>query len=252
MCGLPAQAEGFGLIYNAELLRKAGQTPGDITSFGKLKEVAQHISATSALKFDSFAGLDREGSALALLTGMPGDIRQFWDLYMGNTASGFVTKEESSPTLELIEGKVAFCIGGTREYGLFATMSENNLNILPLYIGTESEANQGLCIRVDNYWCVRSDVSKSDINATLDFLDYLLHPVDGVAPVDGLEIFTPYATASYYSSPLEKTLREQIAAGKKLIVFSKIAIPEGAAEALEAYTADPTDENWAKVAEILQ
>lgn len=251
MCGLPAQAEGFGLIYNAELLRKAGQTPGDITSFGKLKEVAQHISTTSSLKFEPFAGMEEGGSALALLTGMPGDIRQFWDLYMGNSASGLVTEEGSNPTLELLEGKVAFCIGGTREYGLFSTMSENNLNILPLYIGMESEAKQGLCIRVDSYWCVRSDISKSDINATLDFLDYLLHPVEGVAPVDNLEVFTPYATAAYYSSPLEKTLREQIAAGKNLVVFSKIAAPEGVTEALAAYSADPTDENWAAVAAIL-
>lgn len=249
MCGLPAQAEGYGLIYNATLLRQAGQTPSDITSFAKLQEVARHISSTGNLHFSPFASIDTNSSALSLLACMPGNIRPFWDLYISNAAGGGL---RTDATQEILDGSAVFCIGSTTEYGLFSTMSEENLNILPLYIGMENEAQQGLCVRVENYWCVRNDVSSQDIEATLDFVDYLLHPVDGVPPVDRLEIFTPYTTATYYASPLEKTLREHISAGKNVVVFSQLSAPEGLAEALKTYAADPTDENWSAVESILE
>lgn len=251
MCGLPAQVEGYGLIYNATLLRNAGQTPGDITSFEKLETVVQHIRATDALKFSPFACMDKNTCAMALLASMPGDIRPFLDLYLSNTACAAITADTDGPTQEILEGSAVFCIGSTQEFGMFSTMSEANLNIMPLYIGMEKETQQGLCIRVENYWCVRNDVPQRDIDATLDFLDYLLHPKDGIAPVDRLEIFTPYSTATYYSSPLEKTMRDQIAAGKKMVVFSQISAPTGLADAIEAYATDPTEENWAKVSDIL-
>ena len=69
---------------------------------------------------------------------------------------------------------------------------------------------------------------------------------------DQLGIFTPYGTAKFQSSPLEKTLREQIQSGKQLLVFSALDAPEGLAEALKAYAAEPTDENWAIVTDILE
>ena len=72
-----------------------------------------------------------------------------------------------------------------------AAMSEGNLNIMPLYIGGEKETAQGLCLRVDTYLCVRNDVEKQDLEATLDFLDYLVHTTGSEAPViDQLGIFT--------------------------------------------------------------
>ena len=51
---------------------------------------------------------------------------------------------------------------------------------------------------------------------------------------------------------MEKTLREQIQSGKQLLVFSALDAPEGLAEALKAYAAEPTDENWAIVTDILE
>lgn len=251
MCALPAQIDGLGLIYNAELLRTIGKTGADIHSFAKLTEAVQIIEATSAAKFAPFACANLHGEEMNLLASMPGDIRAFWDLYAGHTSCDAVTYPGSDPHQDILSGGAAFCIGSTSEFGMYAQMSEDNLNILPLYIGMDGEANQGLCVRVHNYWCIRNDIDQADIDATLDFLDYLLHPQDGKVPVDTLEICTPYVSASYASTPLEQTLRSHLAAGKKLVVLHQPRAPEGFAEALAAYTADPTDENWAAVTALL-
>jgi raffinose/stachyose/melibiose transport system substrate-binding protein len=253
MCGLPLEVEGYGLIYNSKLLRDAGITASDVRSFSKLTEVVNIIAGNSALKFEPFACLDMNSAAIDLLASLPGDIRPFWDLYIRNTACSDVTAEGSGPMTEIAEWKAAFCIGSTKEYREMAAMSEGNLNIMPLYIGGEKETAQGLCLRVDTYLCVRNDVEKQDLEATLDFLDYLVHTTGSEAPViDQLGIFTPYGTAKFQSSPLEKTLREQIQSGKQLLVFSALDAPEGLAEALKAYAAEPTDENWAIVTDILE
>lgn len=251
MCGLPLQTEGYGLIYNEELLRKVGVTAADITSFAKLTEVVNNIAGNKSLKFKPFACVDMNSAAISLLGTIPGDIRPFWDLYTQNTACANITADDDGPMQEIAEGDAVFCIGSTREFEMLSIMSEGNLNIMPLYIGGENESRQGLCLRVENYLCVRSDVDPLDIQATLDFLDYLIHPADGIVPIDALEVFTPYSTARFYASPLEKTLRDHISAGRSLLVFSQIAAPDGLADALKAYAAAPTDENWALVADIL-
>lgn len=251
MCGLPLEIEGYGLIYNDELLRKVGITAADITSFAKLTEVVNNIAANTSLKFEPFACVDINSAAISLLGTMGGDIRPFWDLYTTNTACKNITADDDGPTEEIAGGEAVFCIGSTKEFEMLSVMSEGNLNIMPLYIGMEGEQNRGLCVRVENYLCVRSDVAQIDIDATLEFLDYLTHHENSGIPLDKLEILTPYAKASYAASPLEKTLRAQIAAASTMLVFSQVAEPEGLADALLTYTADPTDENWALVSEIL-
>lgn len=253
MCGLPLEAEGYGLIYNVTLLRDAGITSSDIKSFAKLTEVVNIIAGNKNLKFQPFACVDMNSAAIDLLAALPGDIRPFFDLYISNTACSNITAEDDGPVTEMAEWKAAFCIGSTKEFKEMAAMSEGNLNIMPLYTGGDKEAAQGLCLRVENYLCVRNDVEKRDLDATLDFLDYLLHTTGSEAPViDQLGIFTPYGTAKFQSSPLEKTLREQIQSGKQLLVFSELAAPEGLGDALKAYATDPTDENWAAVSAILE
>ncbi len=250
MCALPAEIEGFGLIYNAELLRQAGKTPADINSFGKLKETVQIIDSTTSLKFAPFACINSHGREMDLLAALGADIRPFWDLYAANTVCKGVTYL-SSDHAEMADGSAAFAIGGTADYGQIASMSEGTRNIMPLYLGGEGEESRGLCVKVRSYWCVRNDADALDIQATLAFLDFLLHPQEDGVPVDTLEIFTPYVGTTYAPSPLERTLREHISSGKMLVVLQNMAAPAGFADALMAYTADPTDENWAAVTALL-
>ena len=46
--------------------------------------------------------------------------------------------------------------------------------MLPIYIGVDGEENQGLCTGSENYWCVNNQASEEDIQATLDFLNWVI------------------------------------------------------------------------------
>ena len=41
-------------------------------------------------------------------------------------------------------------------------------------IGVEGEENQGLCTGSENYWCVNKNAAPEDIQATLDFLNWVV------------------------------------------------------------------------------
>ena len=49
-------------------------------------------------------------------------------------------------------------------------ITDDDLTMMPIYIGVGDEANQGLCTGTENYWCVNKEASEDDINATLDFI----------------------------------------------------------------------------------
>ena len=46
-------------------------------------------------------------------------------------------------------------------------------------IGAEGEENQGLCTGSENYWCVNKKASEEDIQATLDFLTWVVESEEG-------------------------------------------------------------------------
>ncbi len=41
-------------------------------------------------------------------------------------------------------------------------MKDDELGMLPIYIGAGDEANQGLCTGSENYWCVNNKASADD------------------------------------------------------------------------------------------
>ena len=46
--------------------------------------------------------------------------------------------------------------------------------MLPIYIGVDGEEDQGLCTGSENYWCVNKKADEKDIQATLDFLSWVI------------------------------------------------------------------------------
>ena len=46
------------------------------------------------------------------------------------------------------------------------------LAMIPIYIGADDEANEGLCTGTENYWCVNNKADEADIQATLDFMNW--------------------------------------------------------------------------------
>ena len=80
---------------------------------------------------------------------------------------------------EFLAGEAVFFQNGSWEYGNLTgegKYTDDDLAMIPIYIGVGDEANQGLCTGTENYWCVNKDAApEEDIQATLDFIILVRH-----------------------------------------------------------------------------
>ena len=196
--------ESYGLITNKTLLKKAGYEVTDICSFEDLKKCAEDITARSSeLGFSAFtsAGLDASAawrfkthlanlpiyfeyqddgiSSTAAIKGTYLDeFRAIWDLYINNSTcpgSELFERTGDDARKEFLDGEAVFFQNGSWEYGNLTAegaYTDEELAMIPIYIGVGDEERQGLCTGTENYWCVNSQASKADIQATINFVNW--------------------------------------------------------------------------------
>lgn len=203
--------EAFGIIVNKALLEKAGHSIDEITNFETLKAVADDIHARAAeLGFDGFSSAGLDGSSSwrfsghlanmplfyefrddnvtaqpAAITGKYLDnYKAIWDLYTTDTATtgaDLITATGDMSSGEFKEGKAAFYQNGTWEYaGLVeAGLKPEDLAMIPIYCGVEGEEKAGLCCGTENCWSVNKEASEENIQATLDFMKWVVTSEEG-------------------------------------------------------------------------
>jgi len=206
--------EAYGIITNKALLAKAGYSVEDINSFDDLKMIAEDIHARSGeLGFDAFtsAGLDPSSSwrFSAHLANIPlyyelsetdlytqpseikGDrldlYKNIWDLYINNSAASktsLTTATGNQAEEEFGSGKAVFFQNGTWEYASLTDpdkygIAPEDLTMIPIFCGGEYDTHCALCCGTENYWVVNSKASKESIDATLDFLYWVVTSVEG-------------------------------------------------------------------------
>ena len=200
--GIAYVIESYGIIANKALLAKAGYAVEDINSFETLKAVAEDITARSAeLGFAAFssAGMDSSSDwrfkthlanlpiyfeyqedGIGTTTEIKGtyldNYRQIWDLYINNSTCApaeLSAKTGDDSRNEFLNGEAVFFQNGSWEYGsLSAAYADEDLAMIPIYVGAGDEAKQGLCTGTENYWCVNKDAAEEDIAATLAFMNW--------------------------------------------------------------------------------
>ena len=212
--------EAFGIITNLALLEKAGYKKEDITNFDSLKKVAEDITkrhASGELDFAAFtsSGLDDSSSwrfsgHLAnmplyyefrddKITAQPATIKgtymdnykNIWDLYVNNSdtkPAALTTATGDQAEAEFGQGKACFYQNGTWEYANLVTdttknfkMDATKLAMLPIYCGVSGEEKAGLCCGTENCWAVNAKSAEEDIQATLDFINWVVTSDDGTA-----------------------------------------------------------------------
>ena len=103
------------------------------------------------------------------------------------------------------------------------------MGMLPIYIGAEGEENQGLCTGSENYWCVNKNASEEDIQATLDFVYWVISSDTGKESFSKeMQFVTPFSTftdADLPENPLLKAANEYIAAGKTPVAWCFTTMP---------------------------
>lgn len=244
---IAADVECYGLLCNESLMAQAAHTCRDITDFQSLTQVVNNISAAG---LHPFAGPEYQGHFAARIASLGTNIRPLLDLWTASYCGG----DQRDTLHRFSNNETVFYLGSTGEYEELAAIGPENLSILPIYTDGPNEQNQSLSVAAKTYFAVSNQGSEADILETLNFLDNLMM-ADGEspAPVDTLELLAPYRQATYVSNPLEQILRSDIQSGKTLTVCRYITqAPEGLPEALTAYTANPTDENWSIIADLLK
>ena len=264
--------ESYGLITNKTLLEKAGYTTDDIKSFADLKKVAEDITARKdELGFAAFtsAGMDSSsdwrfkthlanlpiyfeyqadgiGSTDAIKGTYLDDYKQIWDLYITDSTCDpklLASKTGDDAVAEFVGKKAVFYQNGTWAYNDVKDLGDDNLGMLPIYIGVDGEENQGLCTGSENFWCVNNNSSDADIQATLDFLYWCVTSEAGTsAMADKMGFVIPFKKAKDSTNPLITIANQYVADGKTSVDWCFSTMPSeewknGVGSALTAYAA---------------
>ena len=276
--GIAYVIESYGIIANKALLAEAGYAVEDINSFETLKAVAEDITARSAeLGFAAFSSAGMDGSSdwrfkthlanlpiyfeyqadgIGTTTEIKGSFldnyRQIWDLYINNSTCApaeLSAKTGDDSRNEFLNGEAVFFQNGSWEYGsLSAVYADEDLQMIPIYVGAGDEAKQGLCTGTENYWCVNKDAAEEDIAATLAFMNWCV--TEGAeAMANDMGFVIPFDTAVESPNLFVKQDVAYTAAGKNPVSWNFPTMPSEewknmVGQALTAYAADQTDANW--------
>ena len=284
VAGIGYVIESYGLIANKTLLEKAGYTVEDIQSFEDLKKVAEDITARKdELGFAAFTSAGMDGSSdwrfKTHLANLPiyfeyqadginstdaikgtylDNYKAIFDLYINNSTcapADLSGKTGTDSENEFLNGKAVFFQNGSWEYSaLSAKYSDDEMTMIPIYIGVGDEANQGLCTGTENYWCVNKDAAPEDIQATLDFMYWCVTSDKGTqALANDMGFVIPFKKAAESPNLFVKVDKELTAAGKTPVSWNFTTMPSeqwknDVGSALTAYAAGTGDWEAVKTA----
>ena len=278
--GIGYVIESYGLITNKSLLEKAGYSVDDIKSFADLKKVAEDITARKdELGFAAFTSAGMDGSSdwrfKTHLANLPiyfeyqadginntdaikgtylDNYKDIFDLYINNSTcdpAELAGKTGDDSRNEFLNNEAVFFQNGSWEYtnlvGDGKPFTDDDLTMMPIYIGVGDEANQGLCTGTENYWCVNSEAPEEDIQATLDFINWCVTSEEGTkAMAEDMGFVIPFKGAQESSNVFVKQDQEMTAAGKTPVSWNFTTMPSenwknGVGSALTAYAAGTGD-----------
>ena len=281
--GIPYVIETYGLIYNKTLLDEYMALPNaavtsvdEINNFETLKKVAEGIQAdkdelgvkgafTSA-GFDAssdwrfkthlanmplyyeLVGTDIAGQPEVIEGTYMSNYKDIFDLYINNSTTdrtALAAKTMEDATAEFALGEAVFLQNGTWAYGDLsaAGMTDDQLGMLPIYIGAEGEEDQGLTTGSENYWVINNKASEADQKASEAFLEWVITSDTGRDSLTNeMGFVTPFDSFEGFEStnPLVLADAEYFAAGKTPVAWYFTLMPSeewknGVGQSLLAY-----------------
>lgn len=243
VCSIGYCYESYGIIVNKKLLKEAGYEVTDIKDFASLKSVAEDIhKRADKLGFDAFTSSGMDDSSSWRFTGhlanmplfyegrdegwteAPSEIKgtyldnykKVWDLYINNSkynknslATGGYDAEA-----EFKNGEAVFFQNGTWEYDkLKKSISDDDMQMIPIYCGVEGEEKAGLCSGTENCWAVNAKASEKDQKATLEFMKWLVTSDEGTKVMAEQFGAIPYKKAADSGNVFLKNANDLLEAG---------------------------------------
>ena len=265
--GIAYVIETYGIIYNKAIVNDYCALDGaviasadEINNFATLKAVADDMQARAdelgIVGAFASAGMDSSsdwrfkthlanmpiyyeykadgiGSTDAIKGTYLDNYKQIWDLYITDSTCepGLLSaKTGGDAAAEFAMGEAVFYQNGTWAYGDITgyEVADEDLGMLPIYIGVEGEETQGLCTGSENYWCVNSQASEEDIQATLDFLAWVVSSETGINALSTeMGFVTPFTTFGdvEVSNPLVAEANEYLTNGTTSVTWNFTTMP---------------------------
>ena len=289
LCSIGYCYECYGIIVNNALLNEAGYDVSDITNFESLKAIAEDITARSAeLGFGAFTSNAMDDYSSWRYTGHMINLEYYYEYvddtaawaegtaaapeltgkYMDNfkalydlaVVNSIVDRKELAnggfdAQAEFAEGKAVFYVQGSWEAGGLEGkgMDLSNLSMIPYYCGVEGEEKAGLNCGTENYWAINGNASEEDIQATIDFMVWLVTDAEASEAAVGTFGVMPYKAAAVSTNPFLAQANAYLGDGCYNMAWITNFQPNvdayraTAVAALNAYNADPSDANWETV-----
>ena len=165
------------------------------------------------------------------------NFKNIFDLYINNSTRAptlLGSKAVTDSMAEFALGQCAMVQNGNWGWGQIAgvdgnVVTEENVKFMPIYIGADGEANQGLCTGTENFWCVNSATSEANQKATLDFVnwlissdagkDYMVNTLGNAAP------FSTFGDDEKPQDPLAKEMFRYMENGKTSVSWNFTTFP---------------------------
>ena len=132
-------------------------------------------------------------------------------------------------------------------------MKAEDLAMIPYYCGVEGEENVSVNCGTQNYWAVNAEADEDDVQATLDFMYWLVTDPEASAKAVATFGVMPYTNAAASQNPFFVDANKYAAEGKDNMWWATNFQPNVDAyraalvSALNDYNANPSDATWAPV-----
>ena len=286
LCSIGYCYECYGIIVNKTLLEEAGHSIDEITNFDSLKAVVEDITARKdELGFSAFTSAGMDGGSSWRFTGHVANLEYYYEsvddpaaweqcpaeltgAYMDNYrnllelmfANSTVDRSELATggfdaNAEFANGEAVFYVNGNWEWSSLAEkgMTADQLAMIPYYCGVEGEEKAALNCGTENYWAVNCEADEADIQATLDFMYWLVtNPAASEKAVATFGVM-PYKQAAASANPFFVDANNYLAAGNYNLWWATNYQPNVDAyraalvSAINDYNANPSDATWATV-----
>lgn len=283
LCSIGCCYECFGIIVNKALLAKAGHSLDEITNFESLKAVAEDIHGRAAeLGFDAFTSSDLDSGSSWRFSGQLANValyyefnddggwartpafikgtylanfKNLWDLYVQNSAYDISTLADGGhdAQAEFGKGEAVFYQNDSREYSALHDIygiEDEDLAMIPLYCGVNGEEKAGLNCGTENCWAVNGKAKEKDIQATLDFMYWMVTDAEATAILADAFGAIPYKQAPAPANVFLKQAKEYADKGNYVMTWAFNYTPDadgwrdGVVSAMNLYDADLSDESW--------
>lgn len=165
------------------------------------------------------------------------NFKNIFDLYINNSTCAptlLGSKAVTDSMAEFALGECAMVQNGNWGWGQISgvegnVVAEDAVKFMPIYTGIAGEENQGLCTGTENFWCVNSQASDADKQATLDFVNWMISSDAGkgymVNDLGNAAPFTTFGDEEKPSDPLAKEMYRYMESGKTSVNWNFTTFP---------------------------